>query len=154
MWSSTSCWSVRSADTAVQSVLMACDTLMARQHTLRSHLLHLGGGRVVEEPADERDPQPAAEVAAEHLPDAGEDEQKGEEPADVGCDEGRTVHVSGDRPHNGPEHAASVERVAGNQVEQHQGQVDVDQVLCQTQEGLDAGYQRLRRIANDRPGPD
>ena len=125
---------------------------MARQQTLKHHLLHLGGSRVVEEPADERDPKPSAKVAAEHLPDADEDKQKSKEPADVCCDEGRPAHVSRDRPHDGPEHATAVERVAGNQVEQHQGQVDVGQVLCQTQEGFHAGYQRLHRVEKDRQG--
>ena len=76
---------------------------MARQQTLKHRLLHLGGSRVVEEPADERDPQPSAKVAAEHLPDADKDEQKGKEPADVGRDDGRPAHASQDRPHEGPE---------------------------------------------------
>ena len=123
---------------------------MARQQTLNHHLLYLGGSRVVEEPADERDPQPSAKVAAEHLPDADKDKQKRKESATVCCDEGRAAHISRDCPHDGAEHTTAVEWVAGNEVEQHQGQIDVGEVLCQTQEGFNVTDQRLHSIEKGR----
>jgi len=43
-----------------------------------------------------------------------------------------------------------VEGIAGNEVEQHQGRVDVGKVFNQTQEGFDAGNQRLHRVEYDR----
>ena len=96
---------------------------------------------------------PPPKLPLEHLPDADEDKQKSKESADVCRDEGRAAHVSRDRPHDGPKHATAVEWVAGNEVEQHQSQVDVGEVLCQTQEGFHASDQRLHRVEKDRQGP-
>src|SRR5271157_5453975 len=107
---------------------------MARQQTLNHHLLYLCGSRGVEEPADERDPNSSAKVAANHQQDADKNKKKGKESAAVSCDEGRAAHISRDRPHDGTEDAAAIEWVARNEVEQHQRQVDVGEILCQTQE--------------------
>src|SRR5574337_320769 len=105
---------------------------MARQQTLKHHLLHLGGSRVIEEPADERDPEPSPKVTVEHLPDTGTNKQKSKEPADVRSDERCAAHIFRDRPYDGTEHAASVEWVTGDQIKQHDGQVDIGQILGQT----------------------
>src|SRR5665647_1268487 len=107
---------------------------MARQQPPKRRLLYLDGSRVVEEPADERNPKPPTKIAAEHLPDTGKDEQEGKKPTDVCCDEGRPAHVSCDRPHDGSEDATTIEWVPGYQVEQHQGHIDVGKILGQTQE--------------------
>ena len=125
---------------------------MARQQTLNHHLLHLGGSRVIEEPADERDPKPSAKVAANICQTPTKINRKAKNRPTVGSDEGRAAHISCDRPHDGPEHAAAVEWVAGNEVEQHQRQVDVGQVLCQTQERFNAADQRLRPRRKGPPG--
>src|SRR5665811_2083962 len=85
---------------------------MARQQTPKRRLLYLDRSRVVEEPADERNPKPPTKIAVEHLPDTGKDEQEGKKPTDVCCDEGRPAHVSCDRPgcHRG--HRPDVRRTA------------------------------------------
>src|ERR1035441_10616662 len=123
---------------------------MARQQ--KHHLLYLDGSRIVEKPADERNPKSPTKTAGEHLPDTDRDEQEGKEPPDVCCDEGRPAHVSCDRPHDGSEDATAIEWVPRYQVEQHQGHIDVGQILGQTQQGLHASNQWLRRVEKDRQG--
>src|SRR5450759_1994280 len=64
--------------------------------------------------------------------------KESKEPTDGCCDECRPVHVSCDRPHDGPQDATAIERVPGYQVEQHQGHIDVGQIFGQTQQELHA----------------
>src|SRR5664280_1171719 len=92
---------------------------MACKYTPQRYLLDLDGRCIVEEPADERNPKPAAKIAAEHLQDTKKDQHEGKEPADVRCDQGRTAHISCDRPHDGPEDATAIERISRYQVEHH-----------------------------------
>jgi hypothetical protein len=61
---------------------------MACKQALHRHLLDLRRSGIVEKRTDECNSQPVAKIAPEHLPDPGEDKQKSNQAATIGCDEG------------------------------------------------------------------
>lgn len=113
------------------------------EQTLERCLLKLRSGGTVEEPADKGDPDPSAKVAGEHLQHAEKDEQQSEDAAGVCRDDRRTVHVLSDPPNNGAKHAAAIEWIPGDEVEQPKGQIDIRQVLDQAEQRLTEGGHRL-----------
>ena len=119
------------------------------EQTLERCLLKLRSGGTVKEPADKGDPDPSAKVAGEHLQHAEKDEQQSEDPAGVCRDDRRTAHVHGDPPNNGAKHAAAIEWIAGDEVEQPKGQVDIRQVLDQTEKRLTESSHGLERVEQD-----
>src|SRR5512147_3010876 len=102
---------------------------MARQQTLKHHLVYLRRCGIVQVPTDEGDPQTAAEVAREHPPDAGKDEHESKEAADIRRDERCPSHVLCDGPDEGTEYAAAVQWKAGNQIEKGQPEINEGQIL-------------------------
>src|SRR5579872_472109 len=111
----------------------------AGQESSNRNLLQLDGSRIIEKPADQHDPQPAAEVAVENLQGARKNKQEGEKPPDICSDSGRSVHASRDRPYDGPKHPTAIEWISGYQVEQKQRHVDVSEIFGDAQQGLGAG---------------
>ena len=125
---------------------------MTGQQALKHHLLHLGGRGAIQKPANERDPYASAKIASEHAPDADDDEEKSKEAPHVCGKKRGASHVAGDGPHDGAEDATTIKRVTGDQIKQHQGQVNVGQILGQPPQGLTADNRRLHRVEKDSQG--
>ena len=125
---------------------------MTGQQTLKHHLMHLGGRGAVQKPANERDPYASSKIAPEHAPDADDDEEETKEAPHVRGQECGASHVARNGPHDGTEDATTVERVTGNQIKQHQSQVDVGQILGQPPQWLTVDNHRLHRVEKDCQG--
>ncbi len=132
---------------------------MAGEPPLHRLLAHLRGRGAVEEPADERDPEPVGDPPPDDLPGAVQDEQQREPAADGGRHPGRPPHVARHRPDDRAEDPSPVEGEARNEVEERQRAVDEREVLEQpeqrsaaTDEGLQQLEQRREREADDGTG--
>src|SRR5258708_3793720 len=89
--------------------------------------LHLAHGRILEEPANEADPEPVDEVAAEDLPDSEEDEEVADDPTDGSGDPGGPIRVTGHTPHDASEDAPTIQRKPGAELEGAEHQIHVDE---------------------------
>ena len=159
MCSSTSCWSVISALSSEGCEIHRLGDPMPGQETLQLHLLDLAQGRIVQEPADEGDPDPVPDVVVVDEQDAEADEHEGEDATGIRRNQGRQAQFARGPPEDGAEHPAAIERITGDQVEQDQAHIDDREVAGQARQGLTAGDERLHRgeqhcqeEADQRPG--
>ena len=97
----------------------------ATKRSCNPHLGVAGLGRVHQKPADKSDPQAAKASAREKSPYPIENEQKGNDLADARGDAGGAICVLGNRPHDRAQHPATIERKAGNHVEDRERNVDI-----------------------------
>src|SRR5262249_35458596 len=84
--------------------------------------------RIVQEPADERDPEPAEEIPTEELQQAPENHQVGDQLSGSGGNLGGATEAPGSGPDDRPQDAPTVEREPGQEVERAQHQVDQGEV--------------------------
>ena len=97
---------------------------------------NLAGG-IVEEPANEGQPQTAAPVPhQEHDPPA-DDHAHCHHPSRFGCPTGRPVQVPRQGPHYGAEDTPTIQWEAGDQIEQGQPQVHRTQIEPQPGQGCE-----------------
>src|SRR6266403_3115066 len=109
--------------------------LVTRQDLEDRLALHLAHGCILEEPANEADPEPVDEVAAQDLPDSEEDEEIADDPTDGSGDPGGPIRVMGHTPHDAPENAPTIQRKPRDEIEESQHQVDVGEVPEQREGG-------------------
>ena len=119
------------------------DNAHAAEVLLQGLLLTSRLGRIVQEPADEADPQPVQEVAAENLRDSPEDEQEADPLPDDRSDIGRSSQAPSDPPDDRAKHPPPVEREARQQVEEAQQQVDHGQIAQDAADRRAVGRERL-----------
>src|SRR5258708_167350 len=80
------------------------------EHLIHRRLLEAGGGRVVEEPADEGEPEATDELAKhEGFEQTASDEEIGKELADTSGKTGGTPHAARNPPHDGAQDPSSIE---------------------------------------------
>src|ERR1035441_3277642 len=89
--------------------------------------LHLGvatTGRIQQEPANEGQPQTAKVLAEEELVEAQEDEEERNYLSHSSCYPCRAIDAVGIPPDQGAQHAATIQRIAGNQDECSQHEIN------------------------------
>jgi len=91
-----------------------------------------GGGRggILEEPADERHPDPPEDVAAQRREGAQRNQPECQKLARVGCRPGCPVETPRPSPDHGPQHPSTIERKPGEQVEERHREVDPREPRC------------------------
>jgi hypothetical protein len=110
-----------------------------------------GAGRVQEEPADEGDPEAPEAGPREEAEQAVDDEEVGDQLSAAGGKAGRPSGIARHPPGEGAQDAPSVERIARDQVENGQGEVDVAQPI---QDGLGRGGGARPRVPAHCPGQE
>jgi len=89
----------------------------ARQRVAGLQLHVAGPGRIHQEPANKRQPQPAESFIMKKLQNAVEDESNSYQLPDSGRNLRRAIRALRDSPDDGAQHSPAIQRKTGNHVE-------------------------------------
>ena len=95
-------------------------------------------GSWLQKPANEGDPKSDKARTTKETPYSIENEDKGDNLARPGSDVGRALDILGNRPDNGAENSAAIERKSGNHIKDSEQDVDV------SKPDEDRGHSRVR----------
>ena len=122
---------------------MRSRTRKPAQRLLHGEIPHLGTGGLEQEPAEEREPDAREGAEEDDLGEPERDEEVREDPCHRGRRGRRPDEIALCLPEERPEHAPSVERKRGQQIEDEQDEVDEPHVA-------DDGVDRVGKARNDR----